>query len=212
MLVSYRPVGRRTDFFTVSQPAWRRRVRTFENRGALAFAMLGADAATLWLLVREPIAVSLRDGAILADGARLEALREQFSDYRPLPEAPPFLQAGLLGDGRSDHPFWFRQPDSVLVLHHDKVGGAGRLRVARVSGPAGNVVSDAPLGIAALSSSMLGETSVTLFGTVPNLHHDPQAETSPEEEEVLIGLNAGNGAVASYDLTAESLADTTPEE
>lgn len=351
---------------TTARPAWRRRLRTFEDRGALGYAILGADAATLWLFVREPLAVSLRDGAILADGARLEAAnpslagkrvdeegfvafggqglqltlsdsaqwiidgetlaaqprataprraqglvlpaydasytasfqlrgmpigpmwlgvltdeeaatlraepvvpgakpgdrrgvmadflasqhvpgdlgldarpvpyrlwraridkvsaaprdwpkelpdnwgtRDQFSEYAPLPDAPPFLQAGLLGDGRSEHPFWLRDPDSVLVLHHDKVGSSGRLRVARVAGPAGRVVWDAPLLVADLAAST-SATSLAFLGTVPDPAHDRRSEISREEHEVLIALDFVSGAVARYDLTAESRADTMP--
>lgn len=70
-----------------AQPTWRRRLRTFEDDAALSYSMLGADAATLWLFVREPIAVSLRDGEILADGARLEALNPPFADNRVDQEA-----------------------------------------------------------------------------------------------------------------------------
>jgi hypothetical protein len=62
-----------------------------------------------------------------------------FSDYQALPEAPSFLRAGLLGDGRSQQAFWARDPDSVVVVYHDKLGPTGRVHVARVTGPAGKL-------------------------------------------------------------------------
>jgi hypothetical protein len=349
-----------------AQPAWRRRVRTFEDRGALTYAMLGVDGGTLWLFVREPIGIALRDGAIVADGARIEAAnpslagkrvdqdgyvafggqglqltltdatqwvvhggslaaeprdeaprdraglavpaydasyahqlqmrglrvgktmwlgvltddeaktlqadpvvpgrapgerrgvmadflagqhvpqpltvqpksyrlwsakvtqvsaapagwskdlpdnwgtRDQFGDYRALPEAPPFLQAGLLGDGRSEHPVWFREPDSVVVLHHDKLGDTGRLRLARVSGPAGRVVWDAALGLADLGASMYGPQTLVLAGTEPNAAHDPQSEVSRETHEKLVVIDVPSGRVALWNLTTDSLREDVP--
>lgn len=350
-----------------AKPEWRRRLRTYEDRGDLRHEILGADGGTLWLFVREPLAVSLRDGVLLADGAEIEEVnpplrgkrvdedgyvafgaqglqltlsdstqwvvdgdtlaamprsqaprredrisptaydasstqpfqqrglpldgmwlgvltdaeaeklksppvipgrdpgerpgimadflaeqnvpgnldlgvapvpyrlwsakvekvsaaprdwpkelpdrwgtRDKFSDYRPLPDSPPFLQAGLLGDGRSPRPFWFRQPDSVVVLHHDKVGSAGRLHLARVSGPGGKIVWNAPLLVADLRASTFGESSLAFLGILPNLAHDPQSEISVEEHALVLGLDVASGAVAGYDLSAESVADTTP--
>jgi hypothetical protein len=134
--------------------------------------------------------------------------RDKFSDYKPLPEASAFLQAGLLGDGRSEWPFWFRGPDSVLVLYHDKVGDAGRLRLARVSGPAGRVVWDAALPLADLEASMFGESTLAFVGTEPNPAHDPRSEVSRETHETLVVPNVASGDVARYDLTAESVVET----
>lgn len=55
-----------------AQPAWKRRLRTFEDRGVINYEILGLDVRTLWLFVREPLAVAVTDGTILADGANLE--------------------------------------------------------------------------------------------------------------------------------------------
>lgn len=343
-----------------ARPAWRQRVRTFEDRQPLTHELLGADGETLWLFVREPIGVSLRDGSVVADGARIEArnpamagqrvdqtgfvafgaqglqltlsdstqwvvdadglgarpregaprqregivapslrgsyterlqqrglplgtrwlgvltddeaatlknppvvpgakpdetrgamadfldsqhvpgdlsaqpkryrlwgahvaqvsaaprdwpkelpdnwgTRERFSDYQPLPEAPVFLQAGLLGDGHSPRPFWFRDPDSVLVLHHDKVGAAGRLRLTRIAGPGGRVVWDAALPLASLESSTYGERDIVLFGSTPNAAYDPRSESSREVNEVVVAVDVRSGAVATFDLSTESV-------
>jgi len=348
-----------------AEPAWRKRLRTFEDRGLLTFELLGVDGKTLWLFVREPIGVAVGDGSVVADGARLEAAnpslagkrvdqtgyvafgvqglqltlndatqwvvdgatlaaqpreaaprraegivvpaydgsyasqfqmrglpigamwlgvltdeeaktlqaepvvpgakpgerrgaaadfyerqhvpgdltvqprayrlwsakvarvsaaprgwskdlpdnwgkRDAFSNYALLPEAPAFLRAGLLGDGRSKRPFWFREPDSVLILHHDKVGGAGRLRLTRVSGPAGRVVWDAALPLADLEAAMYGERTVVFVGTEPNPAHDPRSEVSRETHEKLVVIDVRSGTVATFDLTAESVREVDP--
>jgi hypothetical protein len=63
-------------------PVWKKRLRTFEDRGGLMFEVLGLDGETLWLFVREPIAVAVRDGTVLADGARLEELNPTLAGKR----------------------------------------------------------------------------------------------------------------------------------
>lgn len=344
---------------------WKQRLRTFEDRGALNHELLGADGDTLWLFVREPLGVALGDGAVVADGARIESAnpamagkrvdeagyvafgaqglqltlndatqwvvdgrtflaqpratappkparvlapaheesytsgfqlrglpiagrwlgvltegeatrlrgqpavpgttpgerpglaadffarlhvpddlraqpqayrlwsarvtkvsaappgwskelpdnwgtRDQFSDYQPLPEAPSFLQAGLLGNGRSEIPFWFRAPDSVLVLHHDRIGGAGRLRLARVAGPAGRVVWDAALPLKNLQAVMGGERTLVFAGTEPDPAHDPRSKTSREQHEKILSVNVEDGQLATFDLTAASVREESP--
>jgi hypothetical protein len=347
---------------TTARPAWKRRVRTFEDRGLLTFELLGADDGTLWLFVREPIGVALSDGAIVADGARIEGVnpalagkrvdetgyvafggqglqltlndatqwvvdgrtlaaqprdtaprapagilgpaheapytsrfqmrglpigsrwlgvlseeeatrlradpvvpgatpgerpgvaadffarlhvpdmldvqprayrlwsarvtqvsaappgwpkelpdnwgtRDQYGDYQPLPEAPSFLQAGLLGDGRSERPFWFRDPDSVLVLHHDELGSGGRLRLARIAGPAGRIVWDGGLPLANLQAVASGERTLVFVGTEPNPAYDPGSKTSREAHEKIVAVDIASGAISTFDLTAESVRD-----
>ncbi|MEO6365797.1 MAG: hypothetical protein ABIO38_07115, partial [Luteimonas sp.] len=59
--------------------AWRKRLRTYEGASRegidlRSFDMFGADGGTLWLSAREPLAVALSDGRILADGARIDAV------------------------------------------------------------------------------------------------------------------------------------------
>lgn len=344
------------------RPVWRRRLRSFEDQQPLSAEILGADGETLWLFVREPVAVSLGDGRVLADGPSIEArnahlsgkrvdrpgwvafggqglqitlddstqwvvdgadfqarpraeaasgrsgligvaprasythsfqlrglsldtrwlgvltddeaevlrqppvvpgarpgeprgamadllesqhvpgdltpqpkpyrlwsahvakvsaaprdwpkslpdrwgTRDRFSAYEPLPEAPAFLQAGLLGDGHSSRPFWFREPDSVLVLHHDKVGGAGRLRLTRIAGPGGRVVWDLLLPLGRLEASTGRDGVLTLLGRLRNPEHDPRRETSREEHEIIAAVDVRSGALSSFDLTAESRRD-----
>ncbi len=342
-----------------AQPAWKRRLRTFEDRGPLDYELLGLDGGVLWLFVRGPLAVAASDGTIVADGADLErqnpvlagkridqpgyvafggqglqltlsdatqwvvdanlkalpraaaprdradlrtpgvraaatdrfqmrgiaipgrwlgvltdeeaaklqadpvvpgaepgerrgvmydflasqhvperltpelkpyrlwgakvakvsaaprdwpenfpdtwGTRDQFSDYAVLPDGPSFLQAGLLGNGVDEHPMWYREPDSVVVLFHDEIGPDGRVRLARVAGPAGRVVWDAALGLAVVEGAFSGPTAVAFIGTEPNPGHRPESETSREQHQKIVAVDAASGAVAIFDLTAESV-------
>lgn len=362
-------IGRPRDYLHVdlwafdvrtARPAWTKRVRTYEDQAPIDYALLGLDGDTLWLFVREPLAVAIADGTVVADGARLDretpalagkrvdqpgwvafggqglqltlsdatqwvvpadslkaipretaprdrvglvvpgaavagtdrfqlrgitfgetrwlgvltdeeaakwskdpvvpgakpgdrrgamydflasqhvpdrltpqlrpyrlwgakvtrvsaaprdwpkelpdnwGTRHQFGDYAVLPEAPAFLQAGLLGNGVEEHPVWYRDPDSVVVLFHDKVGPEGRLRLARVAGPAGRVVWDAALELAEVEGVFYGPTALALVGTAPNPAHVPDSEVSRAEHERIVGVDVATGAVASFDLTAES--------
>lgn len=134
-------------------------------------------------------------------------MRPQFSDYAPLPEAPSFLQAGLLGNGVGEIPLWYRQPDSVLVLHYDKIGGAGHLQVTRVAGPGGNIVWKTALPLHDLQAVMRREgLPLALFGS-----EDVEVEAPKRDEEPIVThrrivtLDTASGRALPFDLTAESL-------
>ena len=58
--------------------AWRKRLRSYEGeqragRDLRGFDLLGVDGNTLWLTVDGPLGVSLADGSVVADGARIDA-------------------------------------------------------------------------------------------------------------------------------------------
>lgn len=343
-----------------ARPAWKKRLRTYEDRGRIDYELLGLDGDTLWVFVREPLAVAAGDGAIIADGAHLDrenatlvgrridesgyvafggqglqltlsdatqwvvdgaafkavpradaprdrpglfvpgiaaagtdrfqlrgiflstrwlgvltddeaatlkadpvvpgaepgdsrgvmydflasqhvpdrltpqlrpyrlwgakvakvsaaprdwpkelpdnwGTRDQFSDYAVLLAAPAFLQAGLLGNGVDEQPVWYRDPDSVIVLFHDKIGPAGRVRLARVAGPSGRVVWDAALGLETVVGAFYGPQAIAFIGTEPNPTHVPESEVSRAEHEKLVVVDVASGTVAAYDLTAESV-------
>ncbi len=137
----------------------------------------------------------------------------RYSDYAMLLEAPSFLQAGLLrASPQVDQALWYRAPDSVLVLHHDKLGEAGRLAIARVAGPAGRVVWNATLPLAELNSVLRGEQDLVLLGSEPPPPADAVApEKAPSDvaaelpHQQLVRIAVADGAAASFDLTRESL-------
>jgi hypothetical protein len=118
------------------------------------------------------------------------------------------LRAGI----QHDQPFPGVEPGSVLVLHYDKVGDGGRLRVARATGPAGRLAWDADLALAHLSAAMFGDSTLAFVGTVPDPAYEPYSEVSRDKHEVLVFVNEATGIVARYDLTAESVVDADAPE
>lgn len=131
--------------------------------------------------------------------------RPQFSDYHVLPESPQFLRAGLLHDGSEpEQALWYRQPDSVLVLHTDQLGQQGRLHLTRVSGPAGKPVWSAALPMDQLHSVMRKDNDLLLLGSEP-----PAATDEKSEEEgphlKAVRVEVASGKITVLDLTAESL-------
>ena len=131
--------------------------------------------------------------------------RPKFSDYAPLPQSPPFLRAGLLrDDGRSEQALWYRQPDSVLVLHSDKLGREGRLQLTRVSGPAGAVVWRRALPMDALRAVMRKDDDLLLFGS-ESVAADARTTEDDDTHLKIARVDVKNGNVTTLDLTAESL-------
>jgi hypothetical protein len=127
--------------------------------------------------------------------------RPDYSDYAILPEAPEFLGAGLLDRGSGRDPVWLLQPDSVLVLHRDKLGEDGRLQLTRVAGPAGRVVWDRALPLSLLQSSVvIGERAI-LFGREfqpgdPKVARDPYHDA----HERLVGLDLRDGTLHTFNI------------
>jgi hypothetical protein len=131
--------------------------------------------------------------------------RPQFSDYAVLPESPVFLRAGLLRPHRdSEIPFWYRDPDSVLVLHTDKLGEAGRLHLTRIVGPRGSTVWHVPLPFTALDSVMHREADLVLWGHEP-MQGPADHGSSAATHHKLVRLDVASGRTRVLDLTTESL-------
>ena len=131
--------------------------------------------------------------------------RPQFSNYKMLPDAPAFLRAGLLrnGDPR-EQALWYREPDSVLVLHSDKLGQDGRLQLTRVSGPAGKPVWSSTLPMDELQAVMPKDNDLFLLGSEPSASTGKSAdEEGPHLKAVRVDMPTGRTNV--LDLTAESL-------
>ncbi len=132
--------------------------------------------------------------------------RHRLNDYRLLPEAPAFLRAGLLRDNhRQDQALWYRQPESVLVLHSDKLGQEGRLQLSRISGPAGKPVWSIALPMDELQSVMRKDDDLLLLGSEP-----PPADASKETKAQgshlkVVRVEVRTGTIKTLDLTAESL-------
>ncbi len=119
--------------------------------------------------------------------------------FKPLPESPEFLTAGLLQDGRccSDIPILLFQPDSVLVLHKDRLGEGAHFKLTRVSGPLGKPVWTAELPVSGIEAVMPGEGSVVLLGR----RDEPPLfgrEKRPESVDQLVAVDYATGKVGAY--------------
>lgn len=135
--------------------------------------------------------------------------RERFSDYAVLPESPAFLRAGLLRPHRDGTvPFWYREPDSVLVLHVDRLGAAGRLHLTRVAGPRGSTVWDLALPFTELASVMHREADLVLWGHEPVANPEPEGPASQTHHR-LVRVDVASGTARALDLTAQSLRPDT---
>jgi outer membrane protein assembly factor BamB len=120
--------------------------------------------------------------------------------FQPLPEGPEFLVAGLLTSGVTNSPpILLFKPDSVLVLHRDRLGDAGHLKLTRISGPNGKVVWTVDLPMTSLESVMPGETSVVLHG-----HRDEKDPMRPANDKLavsvdqLVAVDAATGKLGVY--------------
>lgn len=91
--------------------------------------------------------------------------RDTYTDLAPLPEGPEFLNGGLLvRDMKAETPLFLTKPDSVLVLHQQRLGDDGQLALARVAGPHGRVVWNQALPLTQIYGVMPGERSLVLYG------------------------------------------------
>lgn len=134
--------------------------------------------------------------------------RPRFSDYAVLPASPVFLRAGLLRPHPdSDIPFWYREPDSVLVLHSGKLGEAGRLELTRVAGPRGDVAWRVPLPSSELLSVMHADGDLLLLGQEPVAHEHGEERLHTR----LVRIDVARGTARALDLTAESLRPETSD-
>jgi hypothetical protein len=129
-----------------------------------------------------------------------------YSDLKPLPEGPEFLTAGLLTSGVTHAPpiLAFR-PDSVLVIHTDRLGAEGRWRLSRASGPLGKVLWTAPLPMQTIESVMPGEGSVVLIGRKDEPAR--RAGDRPDSVLQLAAVDLATGKVGIYGFKVKATAN-----
>jgi hypothetical protein len=120
--------------------------------------------------------------------------RNRYSNFSLLEKSPEFLQAGLMSDGRSPLPLYLTQPDSVLVLHRDRIDDAGRLHVTRIAGPDARTMWDARLPLSSMECVMPGRGSVVVFGR-------ERADRRASESERLITIDLASGAAQTFDVS-----------
>ncbi|WP_293356002.1 PA2928 family protein [Phenylobacterium sp.] len=188
--------------------------------GTWAFYTRGLNInGKMWLgLLAEPEVAAFREQGVIGgvDPARYPRARvwsarigskptffgpkATFTDFKPLPEGPEFLTAGLLEDNRCCHrtPILLFKPDSVLVLHRDRLGAAGRLKLTRVSGPLGRPLWTVELPATELEAVMPGETSLVLLGRRDEPPLFPRRDSRPESIDQLVSIDLRTGALGAY--------------
>lgn len=91
--------------------------------------------------------------------------KAEYANFRPLPESVEYLDGGLVAlETYRGLPVLLRAPDSVLVLHRDRMGEHGQYRLARVAGPQGKQLWNAALPLTNLNAILPGEGSLVLLG------------------------------------------------
>jgi hypothetical protein len=132
--------------------------------------------------------------------------RQVFSDFKPLPESPEFLQGGLLSDGRIHSlPILLSKPDSFLVLHKDRLGDEGRFRLTRVSGPLGKPLWSVDLPMNRIEAVLPGDGSVVLVGSRPEKPSWRRVgETRLEDVDQVAAVQYATGAVGIYGLKVKA--------
>ena len=124
--------------------------------------------------------------------------RTWLSDFAPLPESPEFLRGGLLSDGNlKNQPIMLFEPDSLLVLHWDRLGDDGRIRLSRVA-PRGRVLWTASLPMSRLDAVMPGERTLTLLGSRPEPDLARPRERAPVEVDQLVTVDLQTGRTSPY--------------
>lgn len=131
--------------------------------------------------------------------------RNYFTELTAISEE--YLGAGLLSVGQQ--PVLTRKPDSVLVLHRDRLGRAGRLRLTRISGPAGKIVWEKALPLSVLQSVMTGEETLALWGAQYQAQSDgDRSDPLQRAHQILVTLEMASGAMRVFDVNG---AATLPE-
>jgi hypothetical protein len=126
--------------------------------------------------------------------------KPKFVDFAPLPESPEFLQPALLTPNSfHDTPIVSLKPDSVFVLHRDRLGADGKLRLSKVAGPAGKELWTAELPVETLEAVMPGERSIVLIG-----RHEQEPllrrpnDTSRDRVPQLVSVDIATGRMGIY--------------
>jgi hypothetical protein len=150
-------------------------------------------------------------------GARVGVTKGEFSEtrdymeFRSLPESPEFLDSGLLREYTTAQQLpalWVTDPPSVFVLHRERLGQAGKLRLARVSGPLGKVEWEAALPLTNVQSVKKMEKHIVIFGH-EYIEGDPDiSEALRDSPQRLVSIELATGAVHFH---THSVSETHPE-
>lgn len=128
--------------------------------------------------------------------------RWTYKNAAALPESPEFLMAGLLtqgpGGSSNQSAMWRREPDSVFVLSRDRLGEAGHMQLARVSGPKGTAVWSVALPLSAMSAWVPGESHGILLGPDSAAPRSPMAEEGENPVMQIVSVDLKTGELKSF--------------
>lgn len=150
-------------------------------------------------------------------GAKVNVAKGEFSDtrdyaeFKPLPESPEFLDSGLLREYKTQQQqraLWVLDPPSVFVLHRERLGEAGKLRLARVSGPVGKVEWEALLPLTNVQSVKKMEKHLLIFGH-EYIEGDPDiSDALRDSPQRLVSVEIATGTVHVH---SHSASEAQPE-
>jgi len=130
---------------------------------------------------------------------------ERIGNFKPITE--DFLAPGLLAEHRptgGGAVILRRNPDSVFILHRDRLGQDGKLFLARVASPEGKILWNTALNLSILQTIMPDDQSLLLFGRryptkAPNV--DQSGDPYQAAHEILIALDWATGTLKSFDFS-----------
>ncbi len=174
-----------------------------------AFLSRGLSIPGRWLgLLDDPEAAQIRNTRAMfpdlerSSRRRLWGARMVNGAYTELtPLTAEFLDPGLLGAARNK-PLLLSNPDSVLLLHQDRLDETRRYQLTRIAGPAGNTVWHTPLPFSIVQSVLPASDSLVLLG----VQFTPPPDNKPRDplhtaKTLITFLQLGSGAQQTYDLS-----------
>ena len=132
--------------------------------------------------------------------------RPRYGSFTVFEKSPEFLQAGLLGDGRSRLPVLLTNPDSVLVLHRDRIDDKGVVHLTRIAGPDGHTLWNAALPLSLVQAVIPTGGRLLLFGRQYVQKQNEVGDPYHGAHEWLVSLDTASGAVQAFDITAVDIA------
>jgi len=106
-------------------------------------------------------------------------------------------------------PMLVREPDGALVLHRDRLGQEGRLRLTRVAADRGRAVWEAALPLSVVQSVLPGRAgtrALLLLGREYARSDGTGGDPYRDAHEQVVSVDVATGAVRAFDLTAEGRA------
>ena len=127
-----------------------------------------------------------------------EGTHDRLFDVTRIPDAPEFLEAGLLARQGTKHPLRLQNPDGFIVLHRTRLGEEGRLALTRLDE---NFKAQwtATLPFQDLLNRYESPGHLLLYGIVQQTERGVTGSS-----EHLVALNLADGKMQSWNVPAES--------